>query len=128
MAEEEKPKNEVEEGKAEKPKKKIDIKALMSVVPPASALKARTSKVKERRIRLRWSDVNPQKAKINPKLADELGIGDKLEIAVSGKRFVFEAIRDESVPEREVYVNENLMKSHGISDNTIAAVRAYKGQ
>ncbi len=123
MSEEEKVKKE----EGEKPKKKIDIKALMSVVPPASALKARTSKVKERRVRLRWSDVNPQKAKINPKLADELGIGDKLEVAVSGKRFVFEAIRDESVPEREVYVNENLMRSHGISDNTIAAVRAHRG-
>jgi len=123
LSEEEKVKKE----EGEKPKKKIDIKALMSVVPPASALKARTSKVKERRVRLRWSDVNPQKAKINPKLADELGIGDKLEVAVSGKRFVFEAIRDESVPEREVYVNENLMRSHGISDNTIAAVRAHRG-
>ncbi len=123
MSEEEKVKKE----EGEKPKKKIDIKALMSVVPPASALKARTSKVKERRVRLRWSDVNPQKAKINPKLADELGIGDKLEVAVSGKRFVFEAIRDESVPEREVHVNENLMRTHGISDNTIAAVRAHRG-
>ncbi len=123
MSEEEKVKKE----EGEKPKKKIDIKALMSVVPPASALKARTSKVKERRVRLRWSDVNPQKAKINPKLADELGVGDKLEVAVSGKRFVFEAIRDESVPEREVHVNENLMRTHGISDNTIAAVRAHRG-
>ena len=123
MSEEEKVRKE----EGEKPKKKIDIKALMSVVPPASALKARTSKVKERRVRLRWSDVNPQKAKINPKLADELGIGDKLEVAVSGKRFVFEAVRDGSVPEREVHVNENLMKTHGISDNTIAAVRAHRG-
>ncbi len=124
MPEEKKP----EEGKEEQPqKKKVDIKALVALVPPASALKQRTSKAREKRIRLRWSDVNPTKAKINPKLAEELGISDKLEIAVSGKKFVFEAVRDEKVPEREVHVNENLMRTHGISDNTIATVRAHRG-
>jgi hypothetical protein len=126
MSEEEKRTQEAPEEGEKKPKKR-NIKELVSLVPPASALKQRTSKVRERRVRLRWSDVPPTKAKINPKLADELGIGDRLEVAVSGKKFVFEAIRDEKVPEREVHVNENLMRSHGVSDNTIAAVRAHKG-
>ncbi|UXD21444.1 hypothetical protein IPA_04335 [Ignicoccus pacificus DSM 13166] len=108
-------------------KKKVDIKALAALVPPASALKQRASRAREKRIRLRWSDVPPEKAKINTQLAQELGIGDKLEIAVSGKKFVFTAIKDEKVPLNEVHVNEELMKTHGISDNTIAAVRAHRG-
>ena len=111
----------------QQPKKKVDIKALVKLVPPASALKQRASKVREKRIRLRLVDINPTKAKINPQLADQLGISDKLEIAVSGKKFIFEAVRDQSVPENEVHVNEELMKENGISDNTIATVRAHRG-
>ncbi len=115
----------VEEEKGSE-EKKLDVKALMALVPPASALKQRESKVREKRIRLRWSDVAPTKAKINPQLANELGISDKLEVAVSGKRFSFEAVKDEKVPVHEVHVNEELMKEHGISDNTIATVRAQR--
>ena len=106
--------------------KKLDVKALMALVPPASALKQRESKVREKRVRIRWSDVAPTKAKINPQLAQELGISDRLEVAVSGKRFAFEAIKDEKVPVAEVHVNEELMKEHGVSDNTIAALRAQR--
>jgi hypothetical protein len=118
-----------ENTKSEEPqqKKKVDIKALAALVPPASALRQRSSKIREKRIRVRWSDVSPEKAKINPQLAEELGIGDRLEIAVSGKKFVFNAIKDDKIPLNEVYTNEELMKTHGISDNTIAAVRAYRG-
>ncbi len=118
-------KKEVEKESGER--KKVDIKALAALVPPASALKQRTSKARERRIRVRWSDLPPEKAKINPELAEELGIGDKLEIAVSGKKFVFTAVKDSKIPRNEVHVNEELMRAHGISDNTIAAVRAYRG-
>jgi len=125
MPEEAKKAENKEEGVQQK--KKVDIKALVKLVPPASALKQRTSKAREKRIRLRLTDINPTKAKINPKLAEQLGISDKLEIAVSGKKFVFEAIKDESVPENEVHVNEELMKENGISDNTIATVRAHRG-
>jgi len=124
MPEEEK-KEEVKE--QEQQKKKVDIKALVKLVPPASALKQRTSKAREKRIRLRLKDVKPTQAKINPNLAEQLGITDKLEIAVSGKKFVFEAVKDSSVPENEVHVNEELMRENGISDNTIATVRAHRG-
>ena len=115
-----------EEGEAPR-KKKINIKDLVKLVPPASALKQRTSKPREKRVRLRLKDVKPTDAYINPSLADELGITDKLEIAVSGKKFVFNAIKDEKVPEMEVHVNEELMRENGISDNTIATVRAHRG-
>ncbi|NPA85523.1 MAG: hypothetical protein GXO07_05935 [Crenarchaeota archaeon] len=111
----------------EEPKRKVDIKTLVKLVPPASALKQRSSKAREKRIRLRLTDVSPTKAKINPALADQLGISDKLEIAVSGKKFVLEAVRDGGVPENEVHVNEELMRENGISDNTIATVRAHRG-
>ncbi len=110
-------------------KKKVDIKALVALVPPASALKHRESKRVEKRIRLRTKvEVKPTQAKISPKLADELSVGDKLEIVIAGKkRFVFETVLDENVPENEVWVNVNLMREYGVADNSIATVRAHRG-
>ncbi len=130
MAEEKKIEEKVEEKKEEeKEKKKIDIKALVALVPPASALKHRETKRVEKRIRLRTKvDVKPTQAKISPKLANELSIGDKLEIVIAGKKkFVFETVLDENVPENEVWVNVNLMREYGVADNSIATVRAHRG-
>ena len=128
--EEKKEKVEEKEEKGEgETKKKVDIKALVALVPPASALKHRETKKVEKRIRLRTKvEVKPTQAKISPKLANELSIGDKLEIVVAGKKkFVFDAVLDESVPENEVWVNVNLMREYGVADNSIATVRAHRG-
>lgn len=108
---------------------KPDVSRLLAAIPPASALKARQKRVTEKRIRLRYDDsLNVDEAKINPRLARELGITDKLEITVAGRhRFAFKAIIDEDIPENVVHVNPDLMEEHGIADNSIATVRAYRG-
>ncbi len=87
---------------------------------------------KEKRIRLRRSkEVDEGKAKINPELAQELEIKDKVEVVVVGggsreRRYVFTVIFDVRVPKNEIWCNENEMKRLGIADNTMATVRAYR--
>jgi hypothetical protein len=35
----------------------------------------------------------------------------------------FKAVIDENIPQNEVWVNEELMKERGVSDNSLATVR-----
>jgi len=116
---------ESHETEASQQGKKRDISKLLAVIPPAEEFRGRKqSKPKEKRIRIRLDpDVPDDKALIHPSLAKELGIKDKLVISVSGKRFTFVAIIDESAPESLVVVNEELMKEHGIADNSLVTVR-----
>ncbi len=118
---------EDEEARPERPKGSIT--QLLGVIPPASSLKVREKKLREKRIRLKYDDsLPPEKARIHPSLASELGITDKLEIVVAGRhRFAFNAVIDEDAEENRVYVNPDLMEEHGIADGSIATVRAYKG-
>jgi len=87
---------------------------------------------KERRLRVRRSkNVDEGKARINPELAQELEIKDKVEIVVVGggsreRRYVFDVILDVNVPKNEVWCNENELKRLGIADNTMATVRAFR--
>jgi hypothetical protein len=122
MSEEERPSEEVQ---MEKP----DVSKLLASIPPASALKARQKRVMEKRIRLRYDpSLEPEQAKMNPKLARELNVQDLIEITVAGRhRFAFKVILDEDVSENVVHVNPDLMEEHGIADNSIATVRAYRG-
>lgn len=105
------------------------LKDILSIVPPASSLKVKEKRLGEKRVRLKYDDSLPaEKAKINPKLAAALGITEKLEIAVAGRhRFAFIAVQDEGVDEGHVHVNPGLMEEHGIADESIATVRAYRG-
>jgi len=120
----------LEEGAGEERKevkrKKIDIKALVAVIPPASEVLARKApKAIERRIRVRRKpDVDPDYAKINPSLAKSLGAQDLVEIVVAGRfRKTFNIILDENVPANEAWCNEELLKEHGVADNSIATIR-----
>ncbi len=108
---------------------KGSITKILEVIPPASALKAREKKIREKRIRLKYDDrLEREQALIHPSLAKELGITDLLEIVVAGRhRFAFRAIIDESAEENRVHVNPELMEEHGIADGSIATVRAYRG-
>ncbi|MEB3805891.1 MAG: hypothetical protein GSR73_00010 [Desulfurococcales archaeon] len=117
----------VEEVRPDRPRG--SIRDILAVIPPASSLKASQKQVREKRIRLKYDDsLAPEKAKINPRIANQLGITDKLEIVVAGRhRFAFLAILDEEVDEGHVHVNPDLMEEHGIADESIATVRAYKG-
>jgi hypothetical protein len=122
MSEEEKTNEEI-------PIEKPDVTRLLSAIPPASALKARQKQLREKRIRLRYDpSLEPEQAKINPRLAKELNIQELLEISVAGRhRFAFKALLDDSVEENVVHVNPDLMEEHGIADNSIATIRAYRG-
>ncbi len=111
-----------------KTERRIDVKKLLTVVPPPAMLfaeKAKPKQLHEKRIRLRYSnDVSPEEAKICSKLAKELGIENALEITVAGKkRFRFRAVIDDSVPYDYVYVNPDLMKQHGVADNSMCTIR-----
>ncbi len=108
---------------------KPDVSKLLAAIPPASALKARTRRITEKRIRIKYDDtIEPEYAMIHPSLAKLLNIQDYLEISVAGRhRFVFRAIIDEGAEQDRVHVNPDLMEEHGIADNSIATVRAHRG-
>lgn len=106
-------------------KEKIDIKALVSIIPPASSL-AREKHRRERRIRVRGvENVKRGFAKINPKLAKTLGIKDKLVVVIARKKKLqLTAILDENISENEVWCNYEQLREEGIADNSIATIRA----
>jgi hypothetical protein len=59
---------------------------------------------------------------------EELGIAedDEIELVVTKKkRFNFTAKSSNDTPEMEVWVNEENMKSSGVSENSIATVRKF---
>ncbi len=128
---EEKKSEEVErESKVEsEPQPKLIIPSFLR---PDMFRKEEKRERKERRLRVRRSkNVDEGKARINPELAQELEIKDKVEIVVVGggsreRRYVFDVILDVNVPKNEVWCNENELKRLGIADNTMATVRAFR--
>ena len=138
MQTEEKVQQQVQEGAEQKteqvqeaePKPKLIIPPFLK---PETFKKEEKKERKERRIRVRRrKDVDEGKAKLNPELARELDIKDKVEIVVVGggsreRRYVFTVILDENVPKNEVWCNEDELKRLGVADNTMATVRAYRG-
>ncbi len=110
-----------------KEEKKVDIKTLVNIIPPASALKGNKSPPKEKRIKIRKrTDVDKGFGIVSSKLAQELGITDNLEISVKGKRLKLRAIIQEGVPELEVWANPQDLITLGIEDNSTITVRASK--
>lgn len=81
---------------------------------------------RERRLRIRRRDEVPRgQARLNPRAIEYLGIKDRVEVVVGGKkRYVFRALASEAVPENEVWCNTDELKELGVADNTVAAVRA----
>jgi hypothetical protein len=80
---------------------------------------------KERRLRIKRNEsVKEGKLVINPKTAQELGITDKAEIVIGGKkRLELDIITSSDVPEDQVLINPDFAKTFGIADNTIATIR-----
>ncbi len=114
-----------EESKAEG-KKKRDIKQLVAVIPPASQLMRREGpKIREKRIRVRLKpDIPPEELYLSPALAKYIGVKEKAELSVPGKkRMSFKAVIRDDIPENEVWVNEDLMRERGVADNSLATVR-----
>ena len=84
--------------------------------------------MQQKRIRVYLKNIPPKEALLNPELMEELGIneGDEIELVVTKKkRFYFTAKSNMDTPVMEVWVNEEIMKNSGVSDNSIATVRKH---
>ncbi|MCY0860247.1 MAG: hypothetical protein OWQ54_07430 [Sulfolobaceae archaeon] len=104
---------------------KKEIKSLISIIPPASELKEKKKPPKEKRLKVRRKDeINKGFAIISEKLSKELEIKDEIEISVKGKRIQLKALVQQNVPELEVWVNSEDLKTLGIEDNSTVTVRA----
>ncbi len=63
-------------------------------------------------------------AKLNLKVAQELGVNDEMEAVVAGKtKGRWKILSTDSIPSNEVWMNGDEMKARGLADNTIATVR-----
>ncbi len=109
--------------------RKIDVTRLVSIIPPASQLKRREAKIKEKRIRIRYNESLPLGVvKISKKLAEMLNIknGDLVDIVVAGRhKFVYKAVIEEGEGVNEVYCNPEELKERGVADNSIATIRRH---
>lgn len=105
------------------------VSKLVDIIPPASALRESRRGLREKRIRIRYdASVKPDSAKLNSELAKMLNIVDRLELVVAGRaKFILNAIIDDSVEADRVHVNPDVMREEGVSDNSIATIRAYSG-
>ncbi|NPA05572.1 MAG: hypothetical protein GXO09_05715 [Crenarchaeota archaeon] len=112
------------EAREEKPKK-IDVRAALSLIPPAT--RGTGKRRSERRIRLRFRDeLKKGIVKLNPALASEIGVkeGDAVEVVVAHRRrFRYTVVLDTAVPPNEAWVNGEGMDEYGIADNSIATIR-----
>ena len=108
---------------------KIDVTRLVSIIPPASQLKRREARIREKRIRIRYNESLPQGVvKISKKLAEMLNIkdGDLVDIVVAGRhKFVYKAVIEEGEGVNEVYCNPEELKERGVADNSIATIRRH---
>ncbi|MEM2006264.1 MAG: hypothetical protein QXG17_03150 [Sulfolobales archaeon] len=108
--------------------KKRDIKVLLSVIPPAEALRKQRSSPQERRVKLKYNSVvKTGSLHVNPELARELSIGDYAEISVHGKRVKLKVVVSEKVPQGEVWGSADL-RTQGIADNSIVTIRSAAQQ
>ncbi|BFH73402.1 hypothetical protein SJAV_13460 [Sulfurisphaera javensis] len=107
--------------------KKIDVKSLVNIIPPASSLKKSKAPPKEKRVKMRKRpDVDQGIILISNKLANELGITEEVEVSVKGRRAKFKVIIQDGLPETEIYGNEADMIKLGLEDNSTVSVRASK--
>jgi len=129
MSEQREHETKAEEARGEvKREKRADIKALLAVIPPADALlkkrEARKS-AQERRIRLRYGEVERDQVAVSEKLAKELELKEQAYITVAGKkRFLLKVVIKEGLSENVALVNGELMRENGIADNSIATIKS----
>ncbi len=112
----------------ELPRKKIDVRSALAMIPPASQVLGRQKKQRERRVRLRFAEgVKEGIALVNPELLKEIGEAEYVEVVVAHRhRFRYRVVVDEKVPPNEIWVNGEKLPEYGISDNSIATVRPVK--
>lgn len=102
------------------------IKELIEALPTPSALKGEKKTMREKRIRIRYDQaLGRDQIRLSPKLAAILGIKDKAEVAVAGKkRLSFSVILDDSVSEEVAFANPEPLAEEGIADNSVVTIRA----
>lgn len=119
------------EQKEAQPARRVDIKKLVSIVPPASELKRKQKLLKEKRVRIKYDESLPEGASKIPKdLARALGIndGDKIEIVVAGKKkFIFTASIIDEEGTNTVYCYPEELRENGVADKSIATLRKHGG-
>ncbi len=83
---------------------------------------------RERRLRLRRKENIPYgQARMNPEMMNELNISSEIEVVIAGKKkYRFIVVPLDSVPRNEVWCNAEELREHGIADNTIATIRAFR--
>ncbi|EZQ03137.1 MULTISPECIES: hypothetical protein [Acidianus] len=106
--------------------KKIDIKSLVNIIPPASSLKNKgKNPPKEKRVKMRErNDIDEGIVIISNKLLSQLQIFNEAEISVKGKKIKVKVISQETVPEIEVWANKSDLLKLGITDNSTVTLRA----
>jgi len=98
--------------------------------PSTSSVEGRERR--ERRVRIRRvPNVERGTAKVNPQLADELKLGDRVEVVVSGgssreRRYTFSVVKSDEVPLGEIWCNEDELKAYGVADRTVVTVRSSR--
>ncbi len=111
--------------------KKTDIVKLLSIIPPASELKRKETRIREKRVRVKWDESIPLgQVRINKELAEMLGIkeGDDVEIVIAGRhKFVYKAVIIDEPNRNIVYTNPAEMREEGVADNSIATIRRARG-
>lgn len=82
----------------------------------------------EKRLRLRRNEIIERgSCKMNDVTYKYLKISGRIEVVVAGKKKLeLSAYPSSDVPENEVWINIDEMKAAGLSDNSIATVRAAK--
>ncbi|AAY80228.1 hypothetical protein [Sulfolobus acidocaldarius] len=122
MSKEDTDKEEVEEKN-----KKVDIKSLVNIIPPASSLRKEKTEVKEKRVKIRKkTEVDAGTVIISSKLANEINAKDEIEISVKGRRNKFKIIVQDNVPATEIWSNSEDMLKLGLEDNSTVSVRSSK--
>ncbi|ABP96352.1 MULTISPECIES: hypothetical protein [Metallosphaera] len=106
--------------------KKPDIKSLVNIIPPASALRGREKEtIKEKRVKVRKRpEVKSGTVLVSSKLVKDMGIKGEVEISVKGKRARFKALTQDSLPEIEIWASPEDMLKLGIEDNSTVTMRS----
>ncbi|ARM75781.1 hypothetical protein [Acidianus manzaensis] len=114
---------EKEEGEKEH---KVDIKNLVSVIPPASALKNKEkAPPKEKRVKIKKkADIDEGTIIISNKLKNSMKIGNEVEISVKGKKLRLKVISQDGIGEIETWANPADMLKLGLEDNSTVTLRA----
>jgi len=77
-------------------------------------------------MRVRKKDqVKDGEARLNPAVAEELGVSSVLEVVIAGKRKMLLAAKSgDEVPPGEVWASPEDMERAGVADNSIATIRS----